>query len=244
MMNAMTKLALVLTVIPLGGFLCDQGPDPEPSYPDASTPPKDAGSDGAIATPAHDAGAGDASERDGARDDAATFAGDAALDDAATFTADAALALDATMSDATMSDATMNDATMSDATTSDATMSDAGMPSPTDGGAPARAFFTSPSNGARVGTTTLFGLGVEGIQLVPEIYPIAAGTGHLHVHVDAPCAPAGSPIATSASLTDLVEAQTSVLLELPLGPHVLCVQAGDSAHVAFGATDVITVLVE
>lgn len=244
---------LLLATFPLAGFFCDDEPRtlaPEP--PDA--PALDATAAGGDEP--------DASAEDGAVADAATEDGgfthdvgvspaglDAAVQDAG-FAVDAGELADAGLGDAGLADAGLADAGLatdaglpSDAgELADAAITDAAGATPDASVAP-RVFFVAPRNGDVIAAQTVLTAGVEGFQLVPAIYPIAPGTGHLHILIDAPCVAPGSPIAATSTQLDLAEAQSGAFVELSQGQHTLCLQAGDSAHVALDLTDVITVTV-
>jgi hypothetical protein len=60
--------------------------------------------------------------------------------------------------------------------------------------------------------------------------------GHLHVMVDTPCVEVGQPIPKDDTHIHLGQGQLETSIPLAPGPHTLCVQAGDGAHMALPIT--------
>jgi hypothetical protein len=102
----------------------------------------------------------------------------------------------------------------------------------------------TPHDGATVPALVTIVLRADGARLEPA-GAIHSGAGHLHVAVDTPCVGASLPIETTVTrYWHIGGGGTMTTLELPPGRHRLCAQLGDGAHVAFGATDTITVTVK
>ncbi len=105
-----------------------------------------------------------------------------------------------------------------------------------------KVFFTQPLDGASVRAPVQVAMGAEGLVVEPA-GPVREGAGHFHVVVDAPCVEAGKVVPADATHHHLGKGQTDATLDLEAGEHTLCLQAGDGAHTAFGATDRITLVV-
>lgn len=105
-----------------------------------------------------------------------------------------------------------------------------------------KVFFTQPLDGAAVRAPLQVAMGAEGLVVEPA-GPVREGAGHFHVVVDSACVEAGKTIPADATHHHFGKAQTQATLDLSPGEHTLCLQAGDGAHTAFGATDRITVAV-
>ena len=105
-----------------------------------------------------------------------------------------------------------------------------------------KVFFTQPLDGASVRPPVQVAMGAEGMIVEPA-GTVREGAGHFHIAVDTPCVDAGETIPAGAAHVHFGKGQTQATLDLEAGQHTLCLQAGDGAHTAFGATDRITVAV-
>lgn len=103
-------------------------------------------------------------------------------------------------------------------------------------------YFTQPLDGTSVDSPVTVTAGVEHLRLEPA-GAVADGAGHLHVMVDVPCLDPGQPIPRDANHVHLGDGGTTTTLTPAPGEHRLCLQAGDGAHVALAATDIVTVIV-
>jgi hypothetical protein len=113
----------------------------------------------------------------------------------------------------------------------------------------ASASFVSPADGETVSSPVTVVLGAEGVTLTPAGVP-AVGEGHLHVMVDIGCYETGEFILgpseqdEAAGRFHLGDGSSSREIPLEPGTYELCVQLGDGVHMAFGATQTITITVE
>jgi hypothetical protein len=113
----------------------------------------------------------------------------------------------------------------------------------------AAASFVSPSEGDTVTSPFTVVLAAEGVRLAPAGVP-AVGEGHLHVMVDIGCYATGEFILgpseqdEAAGRFHLGDGSDSREIALEPGTYELCVQLADGVHMAFGATQTITVTVE
>jgi hypothetical protein len=113
----------------------------------------------------------------------------------------------------------------------------------------ASASFVSPSDGDTVSSPFTVVLDADGVALTPAGIP-ALGEGHLHVMVDIGCYETGEFILgpseqdEAAGRFHLGDGSNSREIALEPGTYDLCVQLGDGAHMAFGATETITITVE
>jgi hypothetical protein len=101
---------------------------------------------------------------------------------------------------------------------------------------------TSPENGATVRSP--FGLSTEadGFTIEPA-GQVRAGAGHLHLMVDTGCVAPGEAIPEDAQHLHFGDGSTERELDLPMGEHTVCLQAGDGAHNALHLIDQITITV-
>lgn len=109
-----------------------------------------------------------------------------------------------------------------------------------------RVFFTSPESGATVSAPVNVTMGADGFTVEPA-GEVNAGRGHLHIMVDTDCVAAGQVVPSDAQHLHFGKAQMEAELDLAPGPHTLCLQAADGAHVALagdGMSDTITVTVK
>lgn len=105
---------------------------------------------------------------------------------------------------------------------------------------PAVVTIAAPEDGATVASPVQVQLEVAGVELGGG----GAGGPHLHVMVDVGCVQLDREIPSNDNHVHLDGGETVAELELPPGQHHLCAQIGDSAHIAFGQVDFITVAVE
>lgn len=113
-----------------------------------------------------------------------------------------------------------------------------------DDGAEPAASFASPADGDTVTSPVTVEFAAEGVE-VAEAGEVVEGEGHFHLHVNTPCTADGETIPGDRDdVMHYGDASTSDQLDLEPGEHTLCVQLGDGAHTAFGATETITITVE
>lgn len=105
-----------------------------------------------------------------------------------------------------------------------------------------KVFFTQPLDGASVPSPVEVAMGAEGLVVEPA-GPVRQGAGHFHIVVDGPCVESGTTFPSDPTHLHFGKGQTQATLDLAAGEHTLCLQAGDGAHTAVGATDRITVVV-
>jgi hypothetical protein len=104
--------------------------------------------------------------------------------------------------------------------------------------------FVTPRDGQAVTAPVHVVMRARGARLEPTDH-IHAHAGHLHVLVDADCVASGLPIdMTEAGFFHVGSGAARTDLDLTKGRHRLCVELGDGAHVAFGRTQTITVVVK
>ena len=103
-----------------------------------------------------------------------------------------------------------------------------------------RISFTSPANGATVKSPVTVAMTASGLT-IESAGEVHEGAGHFHVMIDVACVAAGTAIAKDDSHVHLGKAQLTTELVLAPGPHTLCLQVGDGAHMALAVTDEITV---
>ncbi|CAN5814606.1 hypothetical protein BH23ACT12_BH23ACT12_02810 [soil metagenome] len=104
--------------------------------------------------------------------------------------------------------------------------------------------FTSPEDGASVGSPVKIEMEAEGLTLEPASEGINENAGHLHVMIDTDCVPQGEVIPADDAHVHYGMAQTEAELNLEPGEHELCLQAADGAHVALPITSTISITVE
>jgi predicted small lipoprotein YifL len=104
----------------------------------------------------------------------------------------------------------------------------------------AKVSFVSPADGATIEGPLENGkisvhvmMGVEGIALEPA-GPVAAGSGHHHIVIDAEPIPAGVVIPKDEQHEHFGQAQSEATLLLAPGPHKLSLQYGDGIHRSYG----------
>jgi hypothetical protein len=104
----------------------------------------------------------------------------------------------------------------------------------------AKVSFVSPADGATIEGPLENGkiavpvkMGVEGIALEPA-GPVAAGSGHHHIVIDADAIPVGAVIPKDEQHEHFGKAQSEATLLLAPGPHKLSLQFGDGIHRSYG----------
>lgn len=103
--------------------------------------------------------------------------------------------------------------------------------------------FASPEDGASVANPVAVEFSAVEFALEPA-GDVHEGAGHLHVMVDVPCVEVGQPIPRDAQHVHFGKGQTEGAIDLAVGEHTLCLQAGDGSHVALDLTDEVTVTVD
>ena len=110
----------------------------------------------------------------------------------------------------------------------------------------ARVFFTNLSDGAIVSSPLKVTMGSENFAIQPA-GEIVDGTGHLHITIDADCAPVGEVVLKDETHLHYGKGQLEAELTLAPGQHTLCLQAANGAHIALpgeGMTQKVTVTVQ
>jgi hypothetical protein len=100
----------------------------------------------------------------------------------------------------------------------------------------------SPEDGATVESPFGVSMEADGFTIEP-VGEVREGAGHLHLMVDAGCVAPGQEIPDDASHLHFGDGSTETELDLPVGEHTLCLQAGNGAHTALDHTDQITITV-
>jgi hypothetical protein len=110
----------------------------------------------------------------------------------------------------------------------------------------ARVLFTSPADGATVGSPVTVTMGAVNLIVEPA-GDVKAGAGHLHIMVDTDCLAAGQVVPKDDTHLHYGKGQLEAELTLSPGTHTLCLQAADGAHIALageGMTQRITITVK
>lgn len=110
----------------------------------------------------------------------------------------------------------------------------------------ARVFFVSPTDGATVTSPVKIIMGATNFIVEPA-GEVKAGAGHLHIMVDTDCLAAGQVVPKDDTHVHYGKGQTEAEMTLSSGPHTLCLQAADGAHIALageGMTQKITITVK
>jgi Domain of unknown function (DUF4399) len=97
----------------------------------------------------------------------------------------------------------------------------------------------SPASGATVTSPVQVVLEAEGFAIEPA-GDVAAGAGHFHLMVDTACVSAGEQIPSDEAHLHLADGTSETRLELAVGEHTLCLQAGDGRHSALDLTSETT----
>ena len=110
----------------------------------------------------------------------------------------------------------------------------------------AKVTFVEPKNGATVSSPVTVKMAAENFTVEPA-GEVKAGAGHLHITVDSECTPAGQVVTKDDAHLHYGKGQVEATLDLSAGPHTLCLQAGDGAHIALpgaGMTQKINITVK
>lgn len=110
----------------------------------------------------------------------------------------------------------------------------------------AKVTFVDLKNGATVSSPVMVKMAAENFTVEPA-GEVKAGAGHLHITVDGECTTAGQVITKDNAHLHYGNGQVEATLELAAGPHTLCLQAGDGAHIALpgaGMTQKISINVQ
>lgn len=91
--------------------------------------------------------------------------------------------------------------------------------------------FVGLVDGATVSSPLTVKMAAENFTVEPA-GEVKAGHGHLHIVVDGDCIPAGQVVPKDDQHLHYGQGQVEATLELSPGPHTLCLQAADGAHVA------------
>lgn len=103
-----------------------------------------------------------------------------------------------------------------------------------------RVTITSPSDGASVTSPVTLTFDIANLTLSPA-GETRDGEGHLHIFVDGQCMAPGLIIPEDAFTLHVDDKALTAEVDLPPGPHDLCVQVGDGFHVAVAVQDRISV---
>ena len=110
----------------------------------------------------------------------------------------------------------------------------------------AKVTFVDLRNGATVSSPVVVKMAAENFTVEPA-GEVKAGAGHLHITVDGECTPAGQVVTKDDAHLHYGKGQVEATLDLSAGPHTLCLQAGDGAHIALpgaGMTQKINITVK
>lgn len=100
-----------------------------------------------------------------------------------------------------------------------------------------------PADGATVTSPVTVRMAASGVAIEPAAEGVKPNSGHFHIIVDGECLAAGEVIPADATHLHFGQAQTEVEVPLSSGPHRLCVQVADAAHVATDLTQVVAITV-
>ena len=101
----------------------------------------------------------------------------------------------------------------------------------------------APTDGDSVANPVVVEFSTTDFKLEPA-GDVHEGAGHLHLMVDVPCVEPGQPIPKDAQHVHFGKGQTEGAIDLPAGPHTMCLQAGDGVHTALDLTDEISITVD
>ena len=110
----------------------------------------------------------------------------------------------------------------------------------------AKVTFVDLKNGATVSSPVVVKMAAENFTVEPA-GEVKAGAGHLHITVDGECTPVGQVVTKDDTHLHYGKGQVEATLDLAAGPHTLCLQAGDGAHIALpgaGMTQKINITVK
>ena len=100
-------------------------------------------------------------------------------------------------------------------------------------------FFTEPAEGATVTETVTFHMDAQNFIIEPAGI-VQEGVGHLHLMLDTDCIAPGDTIPRDGQHIHLGNGQQEISLDLAVGQHTACLQAGNGAHQALTLTQVIS----
>lgn len=100
-----------------------------------------------------------------------------------------------------------------------------------------------PADGATVTSPVTVRMAASGIAIEPAAEGVKPNSGHFHIMVDTDCVAAGEVIPADATHLHFGQAQTQADVTLSAGPHRLCVQVADAAHVATDLTQIVAITV-
>lgn len=99
-----------------------------------------------------------------------------------------------------------------------------------------RVRFVDLRDGAAVSSPLVVKMAADNFTVEPA-GEVKAGHGHLHIVIDGDCIPAGQVVPKDDQHLHYGQGQVEATLELAPGPHTLCLQAADGAHVALSGAD-------
>ena len=97
----------------------------------------------------------------------------------------------------------------------------------------------SPADGATVASPVKVKMAATGVSIEPASAGVTPNSGHFHIIVDADCVASGQVIPADATHLHFGMAQTEADVPLPSGPHKLCIQVADAAHMATDITKIV-----
>jgi hypothetical protein len=103
--------------------------------------------------------------------------------------------------------------------------------------------FTAPADADTVARRFAVAMQASDLQIEPA-GPVREGAGHFHVTIDAGCVAAGQAVPKDEKHVHFGKGQSEGQLFLEPGPHDLCLQVADGAHIALPLTDEISVTVD
>lgn len=98
-------------------------------------------------------------------------------------------------------------------------------------GANANVKFVDLKDGAAVSSPLTVLMAADNFTVEPA-GEVKDGHGHLHIVVDADCIAAGQVVPKDEQHLHYGQGQVEATLDLAPGPHTLCLQAADGAHIA------------
>jgi hypothetical protein len=101
---------------------------------------------------------------------------------------------------------------------------------------------TAPVEGATLAGGVQLSMSADGLT-IEKAGEVRDGAGHFHVIADDGCGTKGAAVPRDADHVHFGAGQSEGMVYLEPGPHALCLQAGDGAHVALGVTDTVNVTV-
>ncbi len=102
--------------------------------------------------------------------------------------------------------------------------------------------FAEPNDGDAIAGSVEVAMTADGITIEPA-GEVNGDAGHFHVIADAGCLEPGEGVPKDADHVHFGKGQAEGSISLEPGPHELCLQVGDGAHVALAATDTVSLTV-